>query len=74
MRGSNVVTIASNVKQCLSTIKGIEAQLSSFALNSVDRDTQVIFHEASLTIGEIKKDLQYRVLELERQEPQYKDS
>jgi len=74
MRGSNVVTIASNVKQCLSTIKGIEAQLSSFALNSVDRDTQAIFHEASLTNGEITKDLQYRVLELERQEPQYKDS
>jgi hypothetical protein len=74
MRGSNLVTIASNVKQCLSTIKGIEAQLSSFALNSVDRDTQTIFHEASLTIGEIKKDLQYRILELERQEPQYKES
>jgi hypothetical protein len=68
------VTIASNVKQCLSTIKGIEAQLSSFALNSLDEDAQAIFHEAALTIGEVEKDLQYRVLELERREPQYKDS
>jgi copper chaperone CopZ len=68
------VTIASNVKQCLSTIKGIEAQLSSMALNSLDKEAQVIFHDATLTIEEIKKDLQYRVLELERMEPQYSGS
>ncbi|MDR6122903.1 copper chaperone CopZ [Bacillus sp. SLBN-46] len=68
------MTIASNVKQCLSTIKGIEAQLSSMALNSLDKEAQVIFHDATLTIEEIKKDLQYRVLELERMEPQYSGS
>jgi hypothetical protein len=58
MKGSKIVTIASNVKQCLSSIKGIEAQLSSFALNSLDKDAQAIFHEASLTIGDVKYDLQ----------------
>jgi hypothetical protein len=68
------VTIASNVKQCLSTMKGIEAQLSSMALNSLDTEAQVIFHEATITIEEIRKDLQYRVLELERNEPQYSGS
>jgi hypothetical protein len=66
------VTIASNVKQCLSTINGIESQLSSLALNSLDEEAKVIFHETMLTIGDVKKDLQYRVLELERHEPQYK--
>ncbi|MEH7302626.1 MULTISPECIES: DUF1657 domain-containing protein [Neobacillus] len=68
------MTIASNVKQCLSTMKGIEAQLSSMALNSLDTEAQVIFHEATITIEEIRKDLQYRVLELERNEPQYSGS
>ena len=68
------MTIASNVKQCLSTMKGIEAQLSSFALNSLDKDAQATFNEAMLAVGEIKKDLQYRVLELERHEPQYMGS
>ncbi|WP_413309685.1 DUF1657 domain-containing protein [Bacillus sp. 1P10SD] len=68
------MTIASNVKQCLSTMKGIEAQLSSMALNSLEKEAQVIFHEATLTLGEIRKDLQYRVLELERLEPQYSGS
>ena len=68
------MTIASTVKQCLSTMKGIEAQLSSMALNSLEKEAQVIFHEATLTLGEIRKDLQYRVLELERLEPQYSGS
>lgn len=68
------MTVASNVKQCLSTIKGIEAQLSSLALNSLDDEAKAIFHETALTMDTIKKDLQYRVLELERHEPQYKGS
>ncbi|ETI68200.1 DUF1657 domain-containing protein [Neobacillus vireti] len=68
------MTIASNVNQCLSTIKGIEAQLSSLALNSLDEEAKAVFHETALTMAEVKKDLQYRVLELERQEPQYKGS
>ena len=74
MKGSLLVTIASNVKQCLSTMKGIEAQLASFALNSLDSEAQATFNQAMLTVGEVKKDLQYRVLELERHEPQYKGS
>ncbi|MEH7114868.1 DUF1657 domain-containing protein [Neobacillus niacini] len=68
------MTIAANVKQCLSTIKGIEAQLSSLALNSVDEGAKDVFHTTMLTIVDVKKDLQTRVLELERLEPQYKSS
>ncbi|MEH7255504.1 DUF1657 domain-containing protein [Neobacillus niacini] len=68
------MTIAANVKQCLSSIKGIEAQLSSLALNSVDEGAKDVFHETMLTIVDVKKDLQKRVLELERLEPQYKSS
>ncbi|GHI00951.1 DUF1657 domain-containing protein [Neobacillus kokaensis] len=68
------MTIASNVKQCLATIRGIESQLSSLALNSLDEEAKAIFHESAMTIETVKKDLQFRVLELERQEPQYKGS
>ncbi|MEH7177735.1 DUF1657 domain-containing protein [Neobacillus vireti] len=66
------MTIAANVKQCLSNIKGIEAQLSSLALTSMDEDTKKVFHESMETIASVNKDLQTRVLELERLEPQYK--
>ena len=34
------MTIVSNVKQSLSTLKGIEAELSSLALNSLDEMQQ----------------------------------
>lgn len=66
------MTIASNVNQCLATIKGIEAQLSIFALNSMDEEAQKTFHEAMLVMDEIKNDLLVRKNKLEFEEPQYK--
>ena len=66
------MTIAASVKQCLANMKGIEAQLSSLALNSNDKGAQEVFHESMITIASVKNDLQNRVLELERLEPQYK--
>lgn len=66
------MTIAASVKQCLANMKGIEAQLSSLALNSNDKSAQEVFHDTMITITSVKNDLQTRVLELERLEPQYK--
>jgi hypothetical protein len=66
------MTIGSNVSQTLATIKGIESQLSSLALNAHDRDAQRKFHEAMIVIGEIKNDLIERINTLEFEEPQYK--
>ncbi|CRK83679.1 DUF1657 domain-containing protein [Neobacillus massiliamazoniensis] len=68
------MTVASSVKQCLATIKDIESQLSTFSLNSLDEDAKRVFHETTLRMGDVKKDLQKRVLELERLEPQYQGS
>jgi len=55
-------------------IKGIEAQLSSLALNSFDDEAKVSFYEAYLVIGKVKSDLHYRVLELERKASSYTGS
>lgn len=68
------MTVYSNVKQCLVSMKGIEAQLSNFALNSQDEIAQHAFHNAMLIVGEVTKDIQARVTELEFHEPQYKPS
>jgi hypothetical protein len=67
------MTVAANVNQCLSTIKGIEAQLSLFALNFQDETAKQVLHESMLVMEEVKKDLQSRVTELELEEPQYKN-
>lgn len=69
-----MMTIASNVNQCLSTVRGIEAQLSSLALNSRDPEAQRLFHETMLVVEQVKRDLENRKTELEFEEPQYKPS
>lgn len=66
------MTVASNVNQCLATIRSIEAQLSSLALTSLDEEAKRLFHETMMEIGEIKNDLQKRKTEIEWEEPQYK--
>jgi hypothetical protein len=67
------MTVAANVNQCLTTIKGIQAQLSMFALNFQDETAKRILHESMLVMEEVKKDLQTRITELELEEPQYKN-
>ncbi|MCM3674598.1 MULTISPECIES: DUF1657 domain-containing protein [Peribacillus] len=66
------MTIASNVKQCVSSLKGVEAGLSSLALRTQDEESQRILHETMLVVNEVMKDVLNRVGELEREEPQYK--
>lgn len=60
------------MNQLLFTIKGIEAQLSTMALNTNVPEASTIFHETMLIIGEIKTDLQDRKTQIEKEEPQYK--
>ena len=66
------MTVASQVKQCLASLKGIESTLSTFALETQDEQARHIFHETSLTTRKVIKDIEDRIGELEFQEPQYK--
>ncbi|MGV2448371.1 UNVERIFIED_CONTAM: DUF1657 domain-containing protein [Bacillus sp. ATCC 13368] len=66
------MTIASNVKQCGSSLKGVESGLSSLALRTQDDESKRILRETMLVVNEVRKDVQKRVGELEREEPQYK--
>ncbi|PWU67227.1 DUF1657 domain-containing protein [Gracilibacillus dipsosauri] len=66
------MTVSSNVKQCLATLKSIESGLSSLAINSSDEEAKRLFHEQMLVMEEIKQDIMKRIGELEREEEQYK--
>jgi len=68
------MTVISNVKQCLYSLKGIESQLSILALNSNHEEASQVFHESMLTISEINIELTDRMENLQREEPQYKNS
>ncbi|MCM3439562.1 DUF1657 domain-containing protein [Metabacillus halosaccharovorans] len=66
------MTIASEVKQSLASLKGIEADLSSLALRTQDHESKRTLHETMMVVHEVVTDLQKRVGELEREEFQYK--
>ncbi|MGG0717627.1 DUF1657 domain-containing protein [Robertmurraya massiliosenegalensis] len=66
------MTIASDVKQSLASLKVVEASLSSLALRTQDSDSKRTLHETMMIIHEVVTDLKKRVGELEREELQYK--
>jgi hypothetical protein len=72
--GGEIMTVISNVKQTIATLKGIEAQLSILALNSQEEKAQKTFHDMMLLIEGVKNDLHNRQVEMELEEPQYKES
>lgn len=66
------MTVASEVKQCLANLKGIEASLSSLAIRTEDEETARTLHETMLMVSEMMVDLKKRIGLLEREEYQYK--
>lgn len=66
------MTIVSSVKSCLASLKGAQANLSTFAQNSFDPEARQVFHECMLELDDVILDVQKRVGVLEREEPQYK--
>jgi copper chaperone CopZ len=66
------MTVASDVKQCLASLKGVEASLSSLATRTQDSESRRTLHETMMEVNEIVEELKKRVGKLEREEPQYK--
>jgi len=66
------MTVGSNVKQTLSTLKGSEATLRIYSFQERDEKARAIYTEAFEEINKIKIDLEKRVGAIEFQEPQYK--
>ncbi|MFN2743995.1 MULTISPECIES: DUF1657 domain-containing protein [Bacillus] len=66
------MTVGAQVKQCLASLKSVEAGLSALAEKSQDEDVKRLFHETMMVSEEVVSDLKKRVGELEREEYQYK--
>lgn len=66
------MTIGSQVKQCLASLKSIEANLNSLALKTKDEEARQAFHETCLKTRKVVQEMEIRVSELEFEEPQYK--
>ena len=66
------MTVASQVKTCLASLKGAQADLETFALSTQNQEAKSLFEQAAQQTQQIVDLIQSRVQELEREEPQYK--
>lgn len=66
------MTVASQVRQTLATLKGSQGTLRIYAALAQDDETRAVFDEAMDITTEIISGLEKRLLVLENQEPQYK--
>lgn len=66
------MTVASQVKQTLASLKGSQGTLRLYALQAGNEETMSAYHEAVDALDAVIHDLEKRLQTLEYQEPQYK--
>ncbi|KUO73108.1 MAG: hypothetical protein APF77_20800 [Clostridia bacterium BRH_c25] len=66
------MTVASQVKQVLATLKGSQGTIRLYAAQAQQEETRAVYDEALDATTEIIHDLEKRLSEIEYQEPQYK--
>lgn len=66
------MTVSSDVKTCLASLKSAQASLEQFALSTQNQEAKQMFTNAAQTTGQVIQQVQNRVKQLEQEEPQYK--
>ncbi|MFY0545709.1 DUF1657 domain-containing protein [Brevibacillus sp. H7] len=66
------MTVASDVKKTLASLKGAQANLETFALSTQNKQAKQVYTQAAQQTQAIVNNLEQRVTELENEEPQYK--
>lgn len=66
------MTVASQVKTCLASLKSAQASLEQFALNTQNQEAKSVFESCAQTTQQVVDQINSRVSQLENEEPQYK--
>lgn len=66
------MTVATQVKTCLASLKSAQANLEQFALNTQNQEAKTTFSNAAQTTQQIVDQVNTRVQQMETEEPQYK--
>ncbi|PAV28807.1 hypothetical protein CIL05_14360 [Virgibacillus profundi] len=66
------MTVGSQVKSCFSSVKSVEASLQLLENKTQDPLAKETFNNVQKIITEVKDDLQKQVIQLSKEEPQYK--
>lgn len=73
-QGGFSMTVASQVKQTLASLKNAQSTLRLYAVQSQGQEDVDILRETLMVTNNIIKDLENRIKVLEMEEPQYKGS
>jgi hypothetical protein len=66
------MTVGSQVKSCFSSIKSAEATIQLLASKTQEYEAHEKLKEAEKIMASIKDDMQQQVIQLTKEEPQYK--
>lgn len=66
------MTVSSDLKTCLASLKSAQASLEQFALSTQNQEAKTLFENAAQSTEQIVNQLSTRVQQIEQQEPQYK--
>jgi hypothetical protein len=66
------LTVATQVKTCLASLKSAQASLEAFALNTQNQEAKSMFENAAKSTQSIVDQVNSRVQQIENEEPQYK--
>lgn len=66
------MTVASQVKTCVASLKSAQASLETFALSTQNQEAKTLFTNAAQQTQQILSQVESRVQQLENEEPQYK--
>jgi hypothetical protein len=68
------MTVASQVKQTLASLKSAQASFETFALETQNQQAKQLYQNAATQTQTILQSLEQRVQDIETEEPQYKNS
>ncbi|MBO8171300.1 MAG: DUF1657 domain-containing protein [Bacillaceae bacterium] len=66
------MTVSTQVKQAVASMKSAQASLESFALETQDQSAKQIYSNAAQQLKTIINSVEPRVNQIETEEPQYK--
>lgn len=66
------MTAGTKVKQALASLKSVQADFETFALETQDKEAKRLYADAARQTQEIVRRLEERVSAIEDEEPQYK--
>ncbi|WP_342549593.1 DUF1657 domain-containing protein [Paenibacillus sp. FSL P2-0089] len=66
------MTVASQVKTCVASLKSAQASLEQFAMETQNEDAKTLFTNAAEQTQQIVQQVEGRVTQLEKEEPQYR--